>query len=709
MLKKSLISLLVVAMMASFGTMALAGTASTIEAPAFSDISGHDAEFALSALGGLGVFTGDSGLGGPVRPDDTITRAEFCKVVVEAMGKGTIAAGLAGLTPNFTDAASIPSWAWGYVNAAQMMGVVGGYPDGSFKPDNAVSYAEAVTMLVRAVAGHKAQVPEGTWPYNYLWYGLDNGFTGDADVSFPLLPCPRGDMAMMVLATMQVPRLTSEGEEVLDSEMLSGRIFEGALLDYQVGTAANTVTVDLDSDGTADAGETLDLASAVALGLSPNLEGLRNLPVWAITNSLGKVVFVGAVAGEAAVYTGSFREAGWKPAGDTTGYDYLRFWDGTVIPYVSPVTVKINDSLVDGSDAAYDETDLASGDLVTVTRDKDGFAIHCDALRDWVIDSDDTRGWITYINKATSDDVDTVVKVEWLGGTGTYTLNIPYTAKVTINGELADRNDLAKWDVVTFGYYNADNANAIIYVNATRQTVEGKVEAKRTSWPYEITYCTIDGTEYEYNLGSAPVVGQAAKYGLDADGVIYAPISYGTATDVWWVKSYVKSGTPYVDDTVTVDILGTESSMACFESFSDAVRYAAHIEWGTGAGAGKVGLKDDANQNPIIYDDLDVDFENDAGTAVLFTVVSVDPASGVVVVTDGANDLILGDEVDEPTPTVYAAFAYWNGTDWVYVGTEARVASYVGLEGLSYGDQVFVSTDYKLLLLHDERVEWPPQ
>ena len=151
-MRKALFIVLILAMVSSFGVVAFAAT-STVRAPVFSDIAGKAGEWELAALGALGVFTGDTGLGGTVRPADPITRAEFCKVVVTAMGKGSLAAGLTGLVPSFTDAASIQAWAVGYVNAAAMMGIIHGYSDGSFGPNKSVTSAEAITMLVRAVPG----------------------------------------------------------------------------------------------------------------------------------------------------------------------------------------------------------------------------------------------------------------------------------------------------------------------------------------------------------------------------------------------------------------------------------------------------------------------------------------------------------------------------------------------------------------------------
>jgi len=274
-MRKTLYTLLILAMVSSFTAVALgaATVASVIVAPAFSDIAGADGEFELAALGAMGVFAGDAGLGGAVRPTDPMNRAEFCKVVITAMGKASIAAGLGGLTPTFTDGAAIPNWAWGFVNAAQMMGIITGYADGSFKAGNPVSYREAATMLVRAVPGHTAQVPAGVWPYNYLWYALDNDFTGGADLSFPTLPCPRGDMAMMVYATMQVDQLKVDGDPfIYHTSILHERLFtDETLEDYEVSATTNTVHFDVSG--------TEKLAAKVVLAKSPSLEGLRNLPV----------------------------------------------------------------------------------------------------------------------------------------------------------------------------------------------------------------------------------------------------------------------------------------------------------------------------------------------------------------------------------------------------------------------------------------------
>jgi len=83
------------------------------------------------------------------------------------------------------------------------MGVITGYGDGTFRAGSNVTYGEAVTMLIKATPGHRAQVPVGVWPYNYVFYGVDQEFTGEVDVGGAGLPCTRGDMARLLFATLR--------------------------------------------------------------------------------------------------------------------------------------------------------------------------------------------------------------------------------------------------------------------------------------------------------------------------------------------------------------------------------------------------------------------------------------------------------------------------------------------------------------------------
>jgi len=692
-MRKVLLTLLVAAMVLSFGAMGTAATATVVKAPVFTDIAGADGEFELAALGALGIFSGDTGMGGTVRPADSITRAEFCKVVITAMGKASIATGLAGLTPTFTDGASVPAWAWGFVNAASMMGIINGYADGSFKASNLVTYREAITMLVRAVSGHATQVPAAaTWPYNYIWYGLDNGFVGTADLSFPALPCPRGDMAVMTFATMGVDPLDADGDPLDDHNVLAGRVNEGTLLAYSL--ASRDVDIDLNANGTVETGEHFVLGATVGLGLAPSFEGLRNLPVMAIEGTganAAKVLFVGATEGESSAFSGWFRDDDFHPAGDTTGYDYLRFWDGTVVPYRlhTPGTGYV-DARINSGDLA-DETDLDGTEYVTVTKNDDGFAVFLSAERDhvWIgAVVDDARAWVTHLTKATTSTGSATVNLEWIGDE-TDTFTIPYTAIVTINGAAAVRNDLLPFDLVYVGY-QGDLGVTVVYVHAIRKSVEGAVTATRTSYPGPYTYCTIGGTEYEFSLDTPPSVGDVVKYGFDRDDIAYVPVSYSVATTYWWVKTYIDVPTQY-GDTLGVNIDGSEQTY-----HGDDGNFSANASY-----IGCVALDASRRIDTIVSLDYWVDFNDVYGE-----VLSVDATNQIIVVDDEISGNVI--VLNETAFVVYQPkFAWDSATQQYLLNVRPKIAAYVGLANLQPGDYIYYNAAGQVILVHPADVEDP--
>lgn len=84
---------------------------------------------------------------GSFRPDAPVTRAEFAAIVYGSMGQSIPKGGDYLITKYFYD--SLDMWSTRRVNILGTMGLINGYPDGSFRPDNSVSRAEAVVILNR--------------------------------------------------------------------------------------------------------------------------------------------------------------------------------------------------------------------------------------------------------------------------------------------------------------------------------------------------------------------------------------------------------------------------------------------------------------------------------------------------------------------------------------------------------------------------------
>jgi hypothetical protein len=156
-MKKKLSSLLVFALVLTMLAPAFAFAAT----PA--DVKGTAYAGAVTELSALGVLGGYPD--GTFKPDNTITRAEFAKVVAYAAGFASAAEFLGGQSTNFNDVKA-SHWASGYIAVATSKGFLKGYPDGTFKPENKVTYAEAVTVLLR-VLGYNDSLT-GTWPSDYI-------------------------------------------------------------------------------------------------------------------------------------------------------------------------------------------------------------------------------------------------------------------------------------------------------------------------------------------------------------------------------------------------------------------------------------------------------------------------------------------------------------------------------------------------------------
>lgn len=79
---------------------------------------------------------------GTFKPDKTVTRAEFSKMINTAVGIKTTKAGA------FSDVKTT-DWFYGEVGKALYAGYISGYTDGTFKPNNTISRQEAAVILYR--------------------------------------------------------------------------------------------------------------------------------------------------------------------------------------------------------------------------------------------------------------------------------------------------------------------------------------------------------------------------------------------------------------------------------------------------------------------------------------------------------------------------------------------------------------------------------
>ncbi len=102
---------------------------------------------------------------GQLRLEQPVTRAEFSKVSIAASPyKNQVATGMS-VSP-FGDV-SYTHWAAPYVKLAVSNGLMTGYPDASFRPDQTVLLEEAVTVFLRLL-GYSDEDFGYSWPYGQL-------------------------------------------------------------------------------------------------------------------------------------------------------------------------------------------------------------------------------------------------------------------------------------------------------------------------------------------------------------------------------------------------------------------------------------------------------------------------------------------------------------------------------------------------------------
>ena len=108
----------------------------------YSDVASTDwYNHAVSTLSAMGIIKGDTH--GKFNPNAPITRAEFAAIAARFDDNANTT------TADFSDIAS--HWAKDEISAAANNGWINGYTDGTFRPDNNITRAEAMTLVNRVL------------------------------------------------------------------------------------------------------------------------------------------------------------------------------------------------------------------------------------------------------------------------------------------------------------------------------------------------------------------------------------------------------------------------------------------------------------------------------------------------------------------------------------------------------------------------------
>lgn len=449
----------------------------------FSDVK-DDASYAgaVARLSSLGLVSGMPN--GTYNPDGAVTRAQMIAFVNAAKGLQDAAKVAAGPT-KFSD---VPAnyWASGDINIANP----DGYPDGTFKPDNTVTYPEALALLLRALG-----VTENlSWPYGVIAKAADIGLTDGVTLSANAT-INRGQMAILVNNALDLPlyKYDTNGNAYPTNDKLISKV--GTSNDYLV-VATNSV------DSTVPAGY-VDVQPATASGYG--------------TYSFGSDKYINAGSVDFSKYLGEVVTV----VADKSGKSLA----------VSPITTDTKTftvatvPTVSGSTYSFSDISTSVGDIPVVI---DGIKTTLSK----VINNIDKGSNVTFINNDGKSGYDYAVVTD---ATGNATNEILVQKDVAASDKYIDNriavsdsngnaykvigavnkaSDIKAGDVV---YQISINGTTVLYV--VRQTVTGTIS--QTSIASDgTTTVTINGKDYTLGTQIAGSTGIGVTAGSQGTAVL---------------------------------------------------------------------------------------------------------------------------------------------------------------------------------------------
>jgi len=296
----------------------------SLNAFAFSDIQDEKTAAAVDVLQSLGVINGFPD--GTFKPDDTLTRAQFTKMAVSLKQNIESELALAAGRTIFPDVKS-NHWAAKYINYAGDIknGIINGRTDGLFHPNDDITYAEAVTILMRMLGYTDAEVGM-VWPDGYMnaavICGLTQGLELNAKDSFSrgnaallfnnMLNCELKAGKSTFLSTICTGGMV-RNVVLLDNNALAADGTKGALLVLKDGAEAVYKTTAVVSDAA--------LNKLITLALDENgaakvvmVEGDANCSLFTLSSATSTLMRgtdgteIGILAGLKVIYNGTETE-----------------------------------------------------------------------------------------------------------------------------------------------------------------------------------------------------------------------------------------------------------------------------------------------------------------------------------------------------------------------------------------------------------------
>ncbi|MNI27387.1 Endo-1,4-beta-xylanase A precursor [compost metagenome] len=134
----------------------------TVACP-ITDIENHWAKLDICKAAALGIVEGVSI--NKFAPDGQVTRTEFIVMLLKTLQISTDKESALSL---FTDSSSMPEWGRSAIDTAAALGMIEGYADGTFRPQESITRLEMVAMISRAMKLEKSTTQQAISDYNQI-------------------------------------------------------------------------------------------------------------------------------------------------------------------------------------------------------------------------------------------------------------------------------------------------------------------------------------------------------------------------------------------------------------------------------------------------------------------------------------------------------------------------------------------------------------
>lgn len=473
-----------------------------------SEAAGTRFEEAVSVLSSLNIMNGDEN--GQFRLDDTIIRSEVTKMAVTAMGMQEAADNAKG-SDDFDDVAA-DHWANGYINVAASLGLVEGDGDGNFRPNDEISYSEAVAIMVRAAGYDTKAKKNGGYPSGYISVANENKMIKNVEGTANA-PISRGNVAILTNNTLETYKMEQTGFgsnavfEVTDKTLLGDNLetekFSGQIT--AVGAAALNGYESVNDDSVR--------IDDKVYPASAELSGLLgyNVTCYAKKTRSGDSEVILAIPVSGKNKTVELNSDLFSKLTTKNSLNAVEYYADEDSSRVSTAVIAADAQLIYNNRTAEFSTDLIDleGKQAYMTLlDTDS-----DSKYDIVFVTEYKNVTVDYVsvNKAVGKDK-TVIRFD----------NDDY--KLYLGSSEAEPEDLKEWDVLSIAE-SLDKSYREIY--ATRNSFEGKIQAKS-----EDGY-TIDGELYKLSpdFTEDMSIGTTAEFCLDISGKIAAVKTISNVSD----------------------------------------------------------------------------------------------------------------------------------------------------------------------------------